>query len=77
MLTVDVRARVEPQLKEQAAAVLQAQGLDVSTAIRLFLRSVVEKGELPIDLPRPNRTTADAIRAARAGDVTDVSLDDL
>lgn len=77
MMTVDVRARIEPQLKEQAAAVLQAQGLDVSTAIRLFLRSVVEKGGLPIDLPRPNQATVAAIRAARAGDVTDVSLDDL
>ncbi|MDZ7651137.1 MAG: type II toxin-antitoxin system RelB/DinJ family antitoxin [Burkholderiaceae bacterium] len=77
MMTVDVRARVEPQLKEQAAAVLQAQGLDVSTAIRLFLRSVVEKGGLPIDLPRPSQATVAAIRAARAGDVTDAALDDL
>lgn len=77
MMTVDVRARVEPQLKEQAAAVLQAQGLDVSTAIRLFLRCVVEKGELPIHLPRPNQATVAAIRAARTGGVTDVSLDDL
>ena len=43
MLTVDVRSRVEPELKREAAAVLKAAGLDVSTAIRLFLRSVVEK----------------------------------
>ena len=40
MLTVDVRSRVEPELKREAAAVLNAAGLDVSTAIRLFLRSV-------------------------------------
>jgi DNA-damage-inducible protein J len=33
MMTVDVRSRVEPELKEQAAAVLKASGLDVSTAI--------------------------------------------
>ena len=39
MLTVDVRSRVEPELKREAAAVLKAAGLDVSTAIRLFLRS--------------------------------------
>lgn len=34
MLTVDVRSRVEPELKREAAAILKASGLDVSTAIR-------------------------------------------
>ena len=77
MLTVDVRSRVEPELKHEAAAVLKAAGLDVSTAIRLFLRSVVEKGGLPMEMPRPNPTTLAAIRAAKAGKVTNVSLDDL
>lgn len=76
MLTVDVRSRVEPELKREAAAVLHAAGLDVSTAIRLFLRSVVETGGLPIEVPRPNATTLAAIKAAKAGKVTDVSLDD-
>lgn len=77
MLTVDVRSRVEPELKREAAAVLKAAGLDVSTAIRLFLRSVVDSGGLPIDLPRPNQTTLAAIRAAKLGKVSDVSLYDL
>lgn len=77
MLTVDVRARVEPELKRDAAAVLKASGLDVSTAIRLFLRSVVETGRLPIELPPPNPTTIAAIKAAKAGQVTDVSIEDL
>ncbi len=76
MLTVDVRSRVEPELKREAAAVLHAAGLDVSTAIRLFLRSVVEKGGLPMEMPRPNATTLAAIKAAKAGKVTDASLDD-
>ena len=74
MMTVDVRARVEPQLKRDAATVLQAMGLDLSTAIRLFLRSVVEKNGLPMDMPRPNEATMAAIRAARAGDVADTTL---
>ena len=77
LLTVDVRSRVEPELKREAAAVLKAAGLDVSTAIRLFLRSVVEKGGLPMDLPRPNAATLAAIKAAKEGRVRDVSLDDL
>ena len=77
MLTVDVRARVEPELKRAAAAVLEAAGLDVSTAIRLFLRSVVEKGGLPMELPRANPTTLAAIRDAKAGRTTRTTLEDL
>ncbi len=76
MLTVDVRSRVEPELKREAAAVLKAAGLDVSTAIRLFLHSVVEKGGLPMDLPRPNAKTLAAIKAAKAGKVTSASVAD-
>ena len=77
MMTVDVRARVEPQLKREAATVLRDMGLDLSTAVRLFLRSVVEKNGLPMDMPRPNEATVAAIRAARAGEVTDASLNHL
>lgn len=77
MLTVDVRARVEPELKREAAAVLEAAGLDVSTAIRLFLRSVVEKGGLPMELPRANPTTLTAIRDAKAGRTSRTTLEDL
>lgn len=77
MLTVDVRCRVEPELKEEATAVLKASGLDVSTAIRLFLRSVVEKRGLPIDLPRANPVTLAAIRDAKAGKTSRTTLDDL
>ncbi len=77
MLTVDVRSRVEPELKRDAAAVLKASGLDVSTAIRLFLRSVVETGGLPIEVPRPNAKTLAAIKAAKAGRLTDTTLDKL
>lgn len=77
MLTVDVRSRVEPELKREAAAVLKASGLDVSTAIRLFLRSVVEQGGLPMQPPRANAKTLAAIKAAKANKVSGVSLDDL
>ncbi|MDP3519237.1 MAG: type II toxin-antitoxin system RelB/DinJ family antitoxin [Hydrogenophaga sp.] len=76
MLTVDVRSRVEPELKEEAAAILKAAGLDVSTAIRLFLRSVVEKGGLPMELPRANPTTLAAIKDARRGHTTRTTLED-
>jgi DNA-damage-inducible protein J len=76
MLTADIRCRVEPELKEEATAILKASGLDVSTAIRLFLRSVVENGALPIELPRANPATLAAIRDAKAGRTTRTSLAD-
>jgi len=76
MLTVDVRSRVEPELKHEAAAILEAAGLNLSTAIRLFLRSVVEKGGLPMELPRANPTTLAAIRDAKAGKTTRTTLED-
>jgi len=75
MMTVDVRARVEPELKQEAVAVLQASGLDLSTAIRLFLRSVVETGGLPMTMPRSNAETLAAIKVAKAGQSTSVALD--
>lgn len=77
MLTADVRSRVEPELKREAAAILKTAGLDVSTAIRLFLHSVVETGGLPIVLLRPNPTTLAAIKASKPGKVTHARLDDL
>ena len=76
-VNVDVRFRVEPELKNEAGAVLKAAGLDISTAIRLFLRCVVETGRMPIDFTHPNPTTIAAIKAAKAGKVTKTTLDDL
>jgi addiction module RelB/DinJ family antitoxin len=47
MKTDVVRARIEADLKDHATAVLKANGLELSDAIRLFLRQVVQKGGLP------------------------------
>jgi len=70
MLTADVCSPVKQENKREAAALLKAADLDVSTAIRLFLRSVVETGGLPIVLLRPNPATLAAIKASKAGKVT-------
>jgi DNA-damage-inducible protein J len=50
MKTEVVRARIETDLKAQAAAVLAATGLEMSDAIRLFLRQVVRSGGLPFSV---------------------------
>jgi DNA-damage-inducible protein J len=77
MMTADVRSRVELDLKNEATTIFKASGLDMSTAIRLFLFSVVEAKRLPFDLPRPNETTMAAIRAAKNGELTETTLEDL
>ena len=52
-----VRARIDPELKSQAAAVLKAHDLELSDAIRLFLRQVVRRGGLPFAVRDPNVRT--------------------
>jgi DNA-damage-inducible protein J len=66
--TETVRARVEPELKRDAEAVLKKLGLTSSEAITLFLTQVKLKGGLPFPLRVPNRRTRQAIRQARAGE---------
>jgi DNA-damage-inducible protein J len=65
--TETVRARVEPELKRDAEAVLRKIGLTSSEAITLFLTQVKLAGGLPFPLRVPNRQTRQAIRQARAG----------
>ncbi|MBW4048802.1 MAG: type II toxin-antitoxin system RelB/DinJ family antitoxin [Proteobacteria bacterium] len=77
MRSAVIHARVEPELKRDAAAVLAASGLDMSTAIRLFLRSVVEKGSLPMNMQGVNATTRAAIQRAKTGKMTRTVLEDL
>ena len=48
-----VRARIDPELKARAAAVLKANDLELSDAIRLFLRQVVRRGGLPFAVRDP------------------------
>ena len=63
--TAEIRSRIEPSLKEESSEVLASLGLDMSDAIRLFLRQVVEVGGLPFALRRPTPETAAAVAEAR------------
>ncbi len=61
MLTVVVRCRIDPKTKEQASKVIEAMGLSVSDAIRLFLKRVAADGAIPFELRAPNAKTISAI----------------
>jgi DNA-damage-inducible protein J len=63
LLTEIVRARVEPELKKEATAVLEQYGLDLSTAVRLFMRTVVARKSIAFALT-PNPETVAAMQEA-------------
>ncbi len=60
--TTDVRARIEPDLKEHAQRVLAENGLTISDAVRLFLRQVVLVQGLPFEVRIPNAATLRALK---------------
>jgi DNA-damage-inducible protein J len=66
MKTADVRLRLEPQLKDEAAKILADAGLDLSIAIRLFLKQVVAHRGLPFEVRQPNAATIRAMKEARS-----------
>lgn len=63
--SAEVRSRIEPDLKEQSVEILASLGLEISDAIRLFLRQVVAVHGLPFEVRKPNATTIAAIEEAR------------
>lgn len=75
--TVDVRCRIEKDLKESATAILQNRGLSISDAMRLFLRQVVATQGLPFEVKIPSEKTARALAQAREIRHQLDSLDDI
>ena len=67
-----VRARIDPHIKLEAAAVLQSMGLTLSDAFRLLMMRVVAEKSLPFDIFIPNDAAIQAIKAARQKQVKTV-----
>lgn len=62
-----IRARVSPELKARAEAILAEIGLSPSDAIRMFYRQVTLRAGLPFAARIPNARTRKALRDAEAG----------
>ena len=75
--TTDVRCRIDEDLKERATAVLNACGLSLSDAMRLFLRQVVTTQGLPFEVRVPSEKTARAMTQARTIRQQFDSIDDM
>ena len=50
MATVSIQARIEESIKIKAQEVLEKQGLDISTAIKILLTKTANEGEFPMSL---------------------------
>jgi DNA-damage-inducible protein J len=48
--TALVQARIDPDIKERATAVLEGMGLTVSDAVRILLTRTAREGALPLEL---------------------------
>lgn len=65
--TATARALLDPEVKEQAEAILKELGLSVSKSFELFYRQVIAQRGLPFELQVPNEKTMKAIENSRQG----------
>ena len=65
-MTVPTQVRIDSGIKKKASELFSTIGLDMSTAINLFLYQCVLKGGLPfaIENPRYNESTIQAMEEA-------------
>ena len=64
MGTVNMSIRMDTELKKQADAMLADMGLNMTTAMNMFLRQVVRQGRIPFEIATdiPNAETVAAIK---------------
>ncbi|MCL1920527.1 MAG: type II toxin-antitoxin system RelB/DinJ family antitoxin [Kiritimatiellaeota bacterium] len=58
MATTNINVRADGKLKAKAQAVLADLGLDMSTAINVFLNQVVYRKAIPFEISKPSRKRA-------------------
>lgn len=66
MATTNMSIRMDVELKKQAEAMLSDMGLNMTTAMNMFLRQVVRQGKIPFEIATdiPNAETLAAIEEA-------------
>ena len=71
-------ARIDRNVKEQAAAILAAASLTISDAFRMMLMRTVADKALPFDPLVPNEATVEAMKVARRGELVTIGgMEDL
>lgn len=62
-----IHIRVDDETKAKAVRALEAMGLDVSTAVRIYLARIAAEQRLPFELRVPNTVTQEAIAEVKSG----------
>ena len=67
MATTPTQIRIDADIKKQATALFNELGLDMSSAVNLFLHQCVLRGGLPfnVEMPHYSQHTLDAMNEAR------------
>lgn len=67
MTTTNLNIRTDKEIKEAAEKIYSSLGLNMTTAINIFLRASIREGVIPFDLKlnNPNDKTIKAIEEAR------------
>ena len=63
--TANLYARIEPELKEQAEAILSALGIPVSNAINMFYKQIILQRGIPFELKLPYERPLDMSALSR------------
>ena len=63
-LTSAINVNVDAKVKEEATAILKDLGLNMSTAINMFLVQVIKKDGIPFEIVNP-KPSKDLIRALK------------
>ena len=64
--TTNICIRVDTELKAEAEALFSELGMNLTTAVTVFLRQAVRESRIPFEIKwdRPNQETASAMRYA-------------
>ena len=65
--TAMTHARLTPEIKEKAEAILKELGISISAAYEMFYRQIIAHQGIPFDLRIPNKNTLQAMKDARYG----------
>ena len=67
MATIPTQIRIDATIKKQATELFSALGLDMSSAVNIFLNQCVLKGGLPfmVEIPQYSTKVLEAMQEAR------------
>ena len=67
MMTTNLNIRIDKDIKEQAEGIFNELGMNMTTAVNIFLRTAVREHGIPFELKLdvPNETTVAAIEEGK------------